>query len=62
MSSTKGEGRHIGFSADPVGVGVRVGVGVSDSCTTISLEPGDEIPPYLPGYIIWTCLRADTIW
>ena len=31
--STKGEGGHIGFSADPVGVGVRVGVGVTESCT-----------------------------
>ena len=27
-----GEG-HIGFSTDPVGVGVRVGVGMTDSCT-----------------------------
>ena len=26
MSPTKGEGGHIGFSVDPVGVGVRVGV------------------------------------
>ena len=28
MSATIGEGGHIGFSADPVGVGIRVGVGV----------------------------------
>ena len=32
---TKGEGGHIGFSADPVGVGVRVGVGVTESCTHV---------------------------
>ena len=30
---TKGKGGQTGFSADPVGVGVRVGVGVTDSCT-----------------------------
>ena len=30
---TKSEGGHIGFSADPVGVGVHVGVGVTNSCT-----------------------------
>ena len=31
---TKSEGgRQIGFSADPVGVGVRVGVGLTNSCT-----------------------------
>ena len=32
MSPTKGEGGHIGFTADPVGVGVGVGVrvGVTD--------------------------------
>ena len=29
----KVKGGHIGFSADPIGIGVRVGVGVTDSCT-----------------------------
>ena len=35
MFPTKGEGRDIGFSADPIGVGVYVGVGVgvTNSCT-----------------------------
>ena len=33
MSTTKGKGGHIGFSTDPVGVGVHVGVGVTESCT-----------------------------
>ena len=28
-------GEHIGFSADPVGVSVRVGVGVTDSCSEL---------------------------
>ena len=62
MSPYKGEGGNIGFSVDPVGVGVRVSVGVrvTDSCTLdISLEPVDGIPPNLPGYIIGTNLRAD---
>ena len=26
-------GGHIGLSADPVGIGVRVGVGVTNTCT-----------------------------
>ena len=30
---TKGEGGHIGLSVDPVDIGVRVGVGVTSSCT-----------------------------
>ena len=35
MSPTKSEGGggHIGSSADPIDVGVRVGVGVTNSCT-----------------------------
>ena len=53
-----GEGGHTGFSADPVGVCVRVGVGVTESCTPISLEPVDGIPLNLPAYIIGTSLRA----
>ena len=27
----------------------------------LSLEPVDGIPPYWPGYIIWTSLRADKV-
>ena len=40
-------GGHVGFSADPVGVGDGVGVcvsvGVTDSCTTVSLETIPQI-------------------
>ena len=56
MSPTKCEEGHIGFSADPVGVGARVGV--TELVPTVSLEPVDGIPPNLPGYIIGTSLRA----
>ena len=49
-----GGGGHIGFSADPFGVGVRIHVKVSLQILvpTISLKPVDGIPPNLPGYII----------
>ena len=49
-------GGHIGFSADPIGVGVRVGVGVGVSVPfllpTISYLPLGGISPNLHGYII----------
>ena len=49
---TKGEGGHIGFSADPVGFGDGVCVGVDRFVPTISLEEIDGVPPNLSGYIL----------
>ena len=54
MFPTRDEG-DLGFSADPVGVGVDVPLLVP----TVSLEPVGGISPNLHGYIIGTSLRAD---
>ena len=49
----KGEGGHIGFSADPVGVGV----GMTESCIQ-DISSLKRIQPNLPEYIIGTSFRA----
>ena len=51
-------GGHTGFTADPLGVGVGVDVGVPELAPMISLEPMNGISPNLHGYISGTGLKA----
>ena len=50
IMSLRGEGGHIGFSVDPV----DIGIGIPLLVPMISLEPMGEISPNLHGYIIRT--------
>ena len=51
---------HTGFRADPVGVGVRVGIGVPLLVPTISLEPMGRISTNLHCNLIyhWDKLKS----
>ena len=50
-----GEGAHIGFSGDPIGICV----GVLLLVPVVSIEPVGGSSPNLHGYIIRASLRAD---
>ena len=54
MSLSLQGGGHIDFGADPIGIGIRVGVGMTFLVCTISCEPVVGFLPNFHGYIIGT--------